>query len=69
MLLKQQGLRENANAFGLYRQGVSVIIQQVYKAVTILLEPDYIKILHTEPVVNELVAKHTVSYTTVPGSY
>lgn len=48
-------LRKTANAFGLSRSIVSIIIRQECKAITIVLGPDYIKTLKIVPEVNELV--------------
>lgn len=48
--------RKTADAFGLSRSVVSVIIRQVCKAITIFLGPDYIKTPSTEPAVKDLVA-------------
>lgn len=49
-------IRKTANAFGLSRQVVSIIIRQVCKAITTTLGPEYIKAPKTEAKVNELVA-------------
>ncbi|XP_035030944.1 putative nuclease HARBI1 [Hippoglossus stenolepis] len=48
-------LRKTANAFGLSRQVVSVIIRRVCKAITVFLGPDYVKKPSTEPEVEDLV--------------
>ncbi|XP_041965782.1 putative nuclease HARBI1 [Alosa sapidissima] len=48
-------LRETANAFGLSRQCVSVVIRQVCKAITTFLGPEYIDTPKTEAEVQELV--------------
>uniref|UniRef100_A0A667XT45 Putative nuclease HARBI1 n=1 Tax=Myripristis murdjan TaxID=586833 RepID=A0A667XT45_9TELE len=49
-------LRKTANAFGLSRQVVSVIVRQVCKAITVFLGPDYIKTPNTEAEVKDLVS-------------
>ncbi|XP_056157048.1 putative nuclease HARBI1 [Lampris incognitus] len=55
-LSDEGSLRKTANAFGLSRQVVSVIIRQVCKAITVFLGPDYVRTPRTEPEVRELVA-------------
>ena len=48
-------LRKTANAFGVSRQAVSVIIRQTCRAITIHLGPKYIKLPFTEREVEDLV--------------
>ncbi|KAM3858860.1 putative nuclease HARBI1 [Diretmus argenteus] len=48
-------LQKTADAFGLSRQVVSIIVRQMCKAVTVFLGPDYIKTPRTEPDVTDLV--------------
>nr|XP_055041086.1 putative nuclease HARBI1 [Misgurnus anguillicaudatus] len=55
--LRDEGrLRETANAFGLSRQTVSVMIRKVCKAITVVLGPDYVRTPKTESEVKKLVA-------------
>lgn len=49
-------LRRTADAFGLSRSVVSVIIRQVCKAIAVFLGPDFIKTPRTEAEVEELVS-------------
>ena len=48
-------LRKNANAFGISRSTVSIIVRQVCKAIAIHLGPKYIKLPFTEPEAMDLV--------------
>ena len=48
-------LRKTANAFGVSRQAVSVIVRQTCKAIAIHLGPKYIKMPFTEPEAEDLV--------------
>ncbi|XP_017276303.1 putative nuclease HARBI1 [Kryptolebias marmoratus] len=50
------GLRKTANAFGVSRQAVSVILRQTCKAVATHLGPKYIKLPFTEPETEDLVS-------------
>lgn len=54
-LSDQGALRKTANAFGLSRSVVSIIIRQVCKAITIFLGPEYIRTPRSEPEMNDLV--------------
>lgn len=51
----EKRLQKTADAFGLSRQVVSVIVRQVCKAISIFLGPDYIRTPRTEPEVKDLV--------------
>ncbi|KAI4799402.1 hypothetical protein KUCAC02_016938 [Chaenocephalus aceratus] len=48
-------LRKTANAFGVSRQAVSIIIRQTCRAISIHLGPKYIKLPFTEPETADLV--------------
>ena len=48
-------MRKTANAFGLSRAAVSVIVRRVCRAVTTFLGPKYISLPTTEKAVHELV--------------
>ncbi|KAK0154839.1 putative nuclease HARBI1 [Merluccius polli] len=48
-------LRKTANAFGVSRQAVSVVVRQTCKAIAIHLGPKYIKMPFTEPEAEDLV--------------
>ncbi|KAM3867651.1 putative nuclease HARBI1 [Diretmus argenteus] len=48
-------LRKTANAFGVSRQAVSVIVRQTCRAITVHLGPKLIKLPFTEPEVEDLV--------------
>lgn len=48
-------LRKTANAFGLSRSAVSIIIRKVCRAITVHLGPKYIKLPKTEAAVQQLV--------------
>lgn len=48
-------IRKTANAFGVSRQAVSVIVRQTCKAIAIHLGPKYVKLPFTEPEAVELV--------------
>ena len=50
-------IRKTANAFGLSREVISVIIRRVCIAITVHLGPKYIKLPSTEVEVKEAVAK------------
>ncbi|XP_037537968.1 putative nuclease HARBI1 [Nematolebias whitei] len=49
------GLRKTANAFGVSRQAVSVLLRQTCKAIAAHLGPKYIKLPFTEPDAEDLV--------------
>ena len=48
-------LRKTANAFGISRPTVSVIVRQTCKAITIHLGPKYMKLPFKEPEAKDLV--------------
>ena len=50
-------MRKTANAFGLSRSSVSVVIRRVTHAITVYLGPQYITVPTTETAVNSHVAK------------
>lgn len=49
------GIRKVANAFGIVKSTVSIIIRWVTKAISIHLAPKYIQIPRTEEAVQEIV--------------
>lgn len=56
------GIRKVANAFGIVKSTVSIIIRWVTKAISIQLAPKYIQIPRTEEAVQEIVIKFFERY-------